>query len=199
MDAARQVFSLAPTYVSSPELRAQHNEARAIVKADPQLSPVEITKLFVCIAMRQQDRAFWEEMTRRAAADARDAQQVEQDFIDYCNNSWWPNAVLFRWRSGDMFASSRDYQARNHRDRHIREQTAERNSESRMHKRVVEGEEARMRFELQPYSHYTKRLFNIIAIARHTTANHFSENEIDTAASSAHPLENVFRRVFPAA
>lgn len=162
-------------------------QARSVIENDINLSPTEAFLLCECLVMRQQDRNFRAEMKERAEATRQQAREVEQNFIDYCNKSWKPNALWFRFVSGDMFATSRDIQARARYDNYINNAAQLRAKDIRAHNEAVETEELRMRGELAGSSAHAKRAFNTIAISG-GTLQHFPDSEIRSVAHLPNPL-----------
>lgn len=173
-----------------PVFHENYQPARNAILADRNLRPMEALLLIDCLHMRQQDRDFRADMRQRAIEDSAAAEVKEREFIDYCNNSWMPNAILFRFTQGEMFASSRDFQARDHRNRYALQLTQQRNREFREHDGVVMGEEKRMRDALAAHGPFAKRLFNTIAISG-VTSQHFPQAEIAAAQHLPNPLERI--------
>jgi len=183
-------MSMAEIVNTPPVFTAPYLPARDALLFDKNLSPKEAMLLIACLGMRQQDRSFKEEMHERALRDKAAAEAYEKRFIDYCNDSWMPNAVIFRLTSGENFASSRDFQARDHRTRLINEYTVARNIEFREHNAAVSSEEQRMRDLLSGHGAQAKRFFNTIAISG-TSSLHFAREEIAPAVHLPNPLERL--------
>ncbi len=183
-------MTMAEIVYAPPTFTVPYLPARDALLFEKNLSPKESMLLIACLGMRQQDRAFRDEMRERALRDKASAEAYEKDFIEYCNKSWMPNAVIFRFTSGEDFASSRDLQARDHRIRLSNQYTLERNREFRQHDEAVMAEEARMRGLLTSHGAQAKRLFNTIAISGMTSL-HFSQAEIAPAEHLPNPLERL--------
>lgn len=183
-------MAMAEIAYTQPVFTVPYLPARDALMYDPNISPKEMLMLIDCLNMRQQDRAFRDEMRERALRDKALAEAYEKDFIEYCNNSWMPNAIIFRLTSGEDFATNRDFQARDHRIRLINEYTLLRNREFREHDEVVTSEEKRMRDQLSGQGAQAKRLFNTIAISGKTSL-HFAPAEIAPAAHLPNPLERL--------
>lgn len=166
-----------------------YRPAAESIRSDPNLTEPEQRLLLECLRIRQQDREFRGQMRHQVGLDREAANDVERDFIAGCN-SWHPRAIWFRFMSGDMFETSRDFQARDLANRKFNELAVRRGERLREHNQAVQSEEKRMRGLLAGSSPYAKRAFNTLALST-TTGAHFPPEEIRAAAHLPNPLERI--------
>lgn len=166
-----------------------YRPAAESIRSDPNLTEPEQQLLLECLHIRQQDRAERGRVRHQANLDRQAANDAQEEFIRGCN-SWHPRAIWFRFMSGDMFETSRDFQARDLANRKFNELSAKRAEELREHNKAVQSEEKRMRRLLAGSSPYAKRAFNTLAMST-TTGAHFPPEEIRAAAHLPNPLERI--------
>lgn len=169
-----------------------HKKAVQVVEADPNLTEGERTALLRCLDWRNRNQNFRQRMIQQADLDRHRADSEADELRDLFNSRWHPQAILFRWKTGAMFASQRDFQVDDLRRRKIMEAAQYRSRQTVMHNAELMGHEDKLRKELEGASPHAKRVFNTISMSGRTIT-HFSQAEVAPAAHLPNPLAAVLR------